>query len=105
MSWVKSKFCEASPGQHCPACLAAWLCMQIVDFLVSLARDAMCMQNYAFRTVSGLIPSLPAGDVVFMSTYALHRSPDVWEDPLRFDPDRCAAFLHFDMFVLTWSLE
>lgn len=28
------------------------------------------------------------GDVVFMSTYALHRSPDVWEEPLRFDPDR-----------------
>lgn len=30
----------------------------------------------------------PAGDVVFMSTYALHRSPDVWEDPLCFDPER-----------------
>ena len=35
--------------------------------------------------------SLLAGDVVFMSTYALHRSPDVWEEPLRFDPDRCAV--------------
>ncbi|PRW33565.1 cytochrome P450 [Chlorella sorokiniana] len=29
-----------------------------------------------------------AGDVVFMSTYALHCSPEVWEDPLRFDPER-----------------
>lgn len=28
------------------------------------------------------------GDVVFMSTYALHRDPAVWEDPLRFDPGR-----------------
>lgn len=37
-----------------------------------------------------LLGFAPAGDVVFMSTYALHRSPDVWEDPLRFDPDRSA---------------
>ncbi|KAL4419812.1 hypothetical protein ABPG75_006910 [Micractinium tetrahymenae] len=28
------------------------------------------------------------GDVVFMSTYALHRDPQVWEDPLTFDPER-----------------
>jgi cytochrome P450 len=31
------------------------------------------------------------GDVVFMSTYALHRSPAVWRDPLNFDPERWAA--------------
>ncbi len=30
-----------------------------------------------------------AGDVVFMSSYALGRSADVWgPDPLAFDPDR-----------------
>ena len=37
----------------------------------------------------------PAGDVVFMSTYALHRSPAVWEDPLAFDPDRHAPLPAF----------
>lgn len=31
---------------------------------------------------------VPAGDVVFMSSYALHRTPAVWDDPLRFDPER-----------------
>jgi cytochrome P450 len=29
-----------------------------------------------------------AGDVVFMSSYALGRCPRIWEDPLTFNPDR-----------------
>lgn len=32
--------------------------------------------------------SIDAGDVVFMSSYALGRSPLLWDDPLTFDPDR-----------------
>jgi cytochrome P450 len=31
---------------------------------------------------------IPPGSNVFVGTYALHRSPDVWADPARFDPDR-----------------
>lgn len=31
-----------------------------------------------------------AGDVVFMSSFALGRSAALWEDPLLFDPDRFA---------------
>mgnify|MGYP001806755631 CR=1 FL=1 len=31
---------------------------------------------------------MSAGDVVFMSSYALGRSPDLWRDPLTFDPSR-----------------
>lgn len=30
----------------------------------------------------------PTGDVVFMSSYALGRSPALWHDPLTFDPSR-----------------
>ncbi|TXL89517.1 cytochrome P450 [Streptomyces sp. IB2014 016-6] len=32
--------------------------------------------------------SLPAGTDVIWSAYALHRDPDLYPDPLRFDPDR-----------------
>ena len=31
---------------------------------------------------------LPKGTVMFISPYALHRLPDIWPDPGRFDPER-----------------
>jgi cytochrome P450 len=33
---------------------------------------------------------IPAGSLVILSTYALHRHPGVWANPDRFDPDRFA---------------
>ena len=32
--------------------------------------------------------AVPAGDVIFMSAFAQGRSDAIWEDPMRFDPDR-----------------
>lgn len=31
---------------------------------------------------------IPAGTIVSLPQYAVHRDPALWEDPLRFDPDR-----------------
>src|ERR1019366_5509141 len=31
---------------------------------------------------------IPAGSIVAISPYAMHRSRRLWDDPLRFDPDR-----------------
>lgn len=33
-----------------------------------------------------------SGDVVFMSSYALGRDPDLWHNPLTFDPSRFSPF-------------
>jgi len=34
---------------------------------------------------------VPAGTLVIISPWLLHRRPEDWPDPLRFDPDRFAA--------------
>jgi len=35
--------------------------------------------------------AIPAGDLVVMSQWVTHRDPRLWDDPLRFDPDRWAG--------------
>ena len=32
--------------------------------------------------------TLPAGTQAIVNTYAIHRNPEFWPEPLRFDPDR-----------------
>jgi cytochrome P450 len=34
---------------------------------------------------------VPAATMVLLSVFALHRRPDLWPDPLRFDPERFMA--------------
>ncbi len=43
-------------------------------------------QTHAPATLDGC--ALPSGTVAIVCPWALHRSPDLWPDPERFDPDR-----------------
>jgi cytochrome P450 len=47
----------------------------------AVARDAV-----ADDVIAGF--RIPAGSTVILSPYVTHRLPRVWEDPMRFDPDR-----------------
>lgn len=52
-----------------------------LDTLICLALPL------SYRCVFLPTPVVP-GDVVFMSSYALGRSPAIWNDPLTYDPSR-----------------
>jgi cytochrome P450 len=49
-----------------------------VWLLPRIAKDADTIGGY----------QVPAGADVLISPYLMHRNPDLWADPLRFDPDR-----------------
>jgi len=47
--------------------------------------ERQCSKNY---TLPGTNVNIPAGTLVQIPVLALHRDPDIYPDPMRFDPDR-----------------
>lgn len=45
---------------------------------------------------------LPRNTVLFMSPYALHRRPELWPDPMRFDPERFTPAAEAQRHRLAW---
>ncbi|MFI6690785.1 cytochrome P450 [Streptomyces sp. NPDC050433] len=61
---------------------------RLVSETLRLYSPAWLVTRKAISDVSLGEFSLPAGTDVIWSAYALHRDPDLYPDPLRFDPDR-----------------
>jgi len=51
----------------------------------ALRLERQCSKDY---TLSGTNVNIPAGLVIQMNVLGIHRDPDHYPDPLRFDPDR-----------------
>lgn len=66
---------------------------QVVDESLRLYPPAYGLTRKAVAddVLGGFL--ITAGSVVFMSPYVMHRHPDYWEDPERFDPGRFAEEL------------
>jgi cytochrome P450 len=60
----------------------------IVAETLRLHPPAVVIARLASRTFQYAGTEIPGGRLVLLSPYATHRSPDVWLDPLRFEPAR-----------------
>ena len=68
---------------------------QSIDYLDSVVNESLrlcppifqmnrsCQEDYEFNDIH-----IPAGMEVIIPTYAIHRDPDAWPSPEKFDPDR-----------------
>jgi cytochrome P450 len=65
--------------------------LQVFKEALRLYPPVYIVARQAIRSVKAGPYELPRGTVVFVSPYVQHRRPDVFPDPLRFDPDRWAA--------------
>jgi cytochrome P450 len=75
--------------------VGGWDDLPRLDLTARVVREALRLYPPAWAiprtvaretTLAGHV--LPAGSMVIFSPYVVHRRPDVYPDPLRFDPDR-----------------
>jgi cytochrome P450 len=78
--------------------VAGWDHLPRLDLTARVVREALRLYPPAWaiprtcvRETSLAGRTLPAGSIVVFSPYVLHRRPDVYPQPDRFDPDRWAA--------------
>ena len=79
------------------------LCLQAVKEVLRMYPPIPLFPRTAAE--DDVLPSghrVQAGDVVFMSSYTLGRSPALWDDPLTFDPDRFSPEAEEARHPYTW---
>jgi cytochrome P450 len=76
------------PGPDVDLVRATPYTQQVLKEVLRLYPPAYAVSRFTAHgdVVSGT--QILPGSNVFVGTYALHRSPDIWTDPARFDPDR-----------------
>ncbi|RNL77809.1 cytochrome P450 [Nocardioides marmorisolisilvae] len=64
------------------------LTIKVLHESMRLCPPAAAIGRLALRDVTVDGYRIPAGTNVIVGCYAMHRDPQLWEDPLRFDPER-----------------
>jgi cytochrome P450 len=69
---------------------------QVIQEVMRLYPPVWLMSRRTSRPLEIGGAVIPAGVLVVVSPYLLHRHPDHWTNPLTFDPDRFAPSIHGD---------
>lgn len=87
---VRSEIRQVAPDGPIPGEAAGDLDLtrRVIDEAMRLYPPAYITSRRATRATAVGGYAVPEGGVVATSFYALHRHPEVWEQPHRFDPDR-----------------
>lgn len=64
------------------------LLSRIVDEALRLYPPVWMLARHSLRDVHLLEHSIPEGTMALIGTYFIHRHPEFWEEPERFNPDR-----------------
>ncbi|WP_111511164.1 cytochrome P450 [Mycobacterium kyogaense] len=62
--------------------------VQVLHEAVRLCPPAAGVARVATRDIEVTGYRIPAGSLVALGLYAMHRDPELWPDPMTFDPDR-----------------
>ncbi|TRW86383.1 cytochrome P450 [Mycolicibacterium sp. 018/SC-01/001] len=62
--------------------------VQVLHEAIRLCPPAAGVARVATRDIEVTGYRVPAGSLVALGLYAMHRDPDLWPDPTTFDPDR-----------------
>jgi cytochrome P450 len=91
---VRARLAEESVRGHgdrirsAPSSADLPLARQVLDEALRLYPPAWVLSRRALADDEAAGIRIPAGAIVIMSPYALHRRPSEWPDPERFDPER-----------------
>lgn len=72
---------------------------QVIDEALRLYPPAWVISRRAVVDAELAGHAVPSGSYVFVSPYVLHRTPELWPEPDRFEPDRFAPGVAIDRFA------
>lgn len=53
-----------------------------------MALDRLCTKKYTIENKYGQKHVINEGDIIWIPVYPIHRDPQYYPDPLKFDPER-----------------
>ncbi|OJD32106.1 benzoate 4-monooxygenase cytochrome p450 [Diplodia corticola] len=91
---LRAELLEAFPDEHQPM---QWASLEKLPFLAAVIKEGLRLSYGVIGRLPRVVPEpgavfnghkIPAGSIVGMSSWTMHRTPSIFPDPDKFDPGR-----------------